>query len=119
MIERLRPETPEELHTPKASAADLARLLDLEIELEAVLGEKRVPLGDLSGTSVGSDLLLLPRGEPVRLVAGNVEIGEGTAVEIEGRLALRIDRLRPIRELAAELGGFLREDGHVDPPDSP
>lgn len=87
----------------------LSRLLGAEVELEAILGEKRVPLGDLSQVDRGDDLLLLPKGEPVRIVAAGVEIGTGTAVEVDGRLALRVDELRPIEEWAAELGGVLRD----------
>ena len=96
---------------PKASPdlSGLSRLLGIEVELEAVLGEKRVPLGDLSKVDRGQDLLLLPRGEPIRIVAAGVEIGWGTAVEVEGRLALRVDTLRPVEEFVAELGGALRE----------
>ena len=100
---------------PKSSLdlSGLSRLLGIEVELEAVLGEKRVPLGDLSKIDRGQDLLLLPRGEPIRIVAAGVEIGWGTAVEVEGRLALRVDTLRPVEEFAAELGGALRE--RLDP----
>ena len=87
---------------------DLAALLAAEVEIEAVLGEKRVPLGDLSNLAVGGDLLLLARDRAIRLVAGGVEIGEGTAVEVGGRLALRVDRVRPFEEFVAELGGNIR-----------
>jgi len=85
--------------------ARLRELLGRSIELRAVLGEKSVPLGDLAAARPGADLLLLPRGESLRLLADGIPIGEGTAVEIDGRLALRIDRLRPLDTIAAELGG--------------
>lgn len=107
MIDRPRPDAAAE---EKPTAADLVELLERELEVEAILGEKRVPLCDLSSTAVGHDLLLLPKGQPVRLVVGAIEIGEGTTVEVEGRLALRIDQLRPVEELAAELGGLLRSE---------
>jgi flagellar motor switch/type III secretory pathway protein FliN len=98
--------------------ARLGALLGRPVALSAILGEKSIPLGDLAAARPGADLLLLPRGEPVRLLADGIDIGEGTAVEVGGRLALRIDRLRPLPAIAAELGGAHR--GDPDPvPDSP
>ena len=91
------------------NARDLASLLGASVEIEAVLGEKRVPLGDISNAEIGADLLLLSRDRSIRLLAAGVEIGEGTAVEVEGRVALRVDRLRPVEEYVAELGGILRD----------
>jgi flagellar motor switch/type III secretory pathway protein FliN len=90
---------------------ELAALLGREVAVEAVIGEKRVPLGDLARAAAGDDLLLLPRDVPVRLFAAAVLIGEGTAVEVAGRLALRIDRLRPLTEIAADVGRALRAGG--------
>ncbi len=87
----------------------LAWLLEREVEVEVILGEKKVPIEDLVCAREGHDLFLLPRHEPLRLVAGGVEIGTGTAVEHQGRLGICIGHLRPIDEIAADLGGKLRD----------
>ena len=89
----------------------LERLLGVEVEVRAVIGEKRVPLGDLLAATPGADLLLLRRGDPIRLIAGEIDIGAGRAVEVAGRLALRVESLRPLEEIAADLGGRLRAPG--------
>jgi len=98
-----------------ASLERLRSLLGREVEIRAVFGEKSVPLGDLAAALPGTDLLLLPRGGSIRLLADGIDIGEGTAVEIDGRLAVRIDRLRPLPEIAAELGGALRRGEDSEP----
>jgi flagellar motor switch/type III secretory pathway protein FliN len=79
----------------------LEELLSAEVEVEAVLGEKRVPLRDLAQLAEGGDLCL-------RLVAAGVEIGEGIAVEVDGRLALQVERVHPPETFLAQLGGEVR-----------
>ncbi len=110
-----------EPHDPPDSTAGhaveelLAWLLECEVEVEVILGEKTVPIEDLVRAREGHDLFLLSRDQPLRLVADGVEIGTGTAVEHQGRLGICIGHLRPIDEVAAELGGKLRDRDSSSP----
>jgi len=99
---------PERMAECEEPLSGLEELLSAEVEVEAVLGEKRVPLRDLAQLAEGGDLCLLPRSEPIRLVAAGVEIGEGIAVEVDGRLALQVERVHPPETFLAQLGGEVR-----------
>ena len=81
----------------------LAELLDLPIRVRVLIGEREVPIPTLLDYDQGSLLELGVRaGDALRLEANGVLLGTGTAVTVEGRLALRLDEVRAPREVLPE-----------------
>ncbi|RVU46926.1 hypothetical protein EA187_07260 [Lujinxingia sediminis] len=65
-----------------------------EVEVEVVVGEVRMELGQLSRLVVGQVLETgSPVGAAVRLMVGAQEIARGELVEVEGRLGVRVEQV--------------------------
>ena len=86
--------------TPPAPAASAARpttmdlLADVEIEVTAELGRRRMSLGEVSRLDVGSVVELdTLAGEPLVLFANGRRIATGEAVVVDGQFGVRIQAL--------------------------
>ncbi|TXD36094.1 hypothetical protein FRC98_13290 [Lujinxingia vulgaris] len=65
-----------------------------EVEVEVVVGEVRMALGQLSRLMVGQVLETgAPVGGAVRLMVGEREVARGELVEVEGRLGVRVEQV--------------------------
>jgi len=72
-------------------AADLARVLPVAITVRAVVGRRTMPLRDVLRLVPGEVLRLERRvEEPLDLEAGGKIVASGSAVEADGRMAIRI-----------------------------
>ncbi len=72
-------------------AADLARVLPVAIPVRVVVGRRTMPLRDVLRLVPGEVLRLERRvEEPLDLEAGGKVVGSGSAVEADGRMAIRI-----------------------------
>ena len=72
-------------------AADLARILPVAIPVRVVVGRRVMALRDVLRLVPGETLELARRAdEPLELEAGGKPVAQGTVVEADGRLALRV-----------------------------
>ncbi len=75
-------------------AADLARVLPVAIPVRVVVGRRSMPLREVLRLLPGETLMLEKRAdEPLELEAGGKPVAQGTVVEADGRLALRVASL--------------------------
>lgn len=70
---------------------DYSRLLNVNVSIAIVLGEKKVPLREIAKIGVGS-IVELDRmvGEPVELHVNDEPLASGEIVAVEGHYGLRI-----------------------------
>ncbi len=107
----------------KTMVADLSSILNLEVPILVVLGERRMRLGEVVGLAAGA-IIELPKGadEPLQLLVNNKEVGTGTAVKVGENFGLRVEGIGDLSErigalagglsggLAGDLAGDLSED---------
>ncbi|MCA9524602.1 MAG: FliM/FliN family flagellar motor switch protein [Myxococcales bacterium] len=79
---------------PEAPRGDASLALDeLELRVEVVVGECRVPLGELAQLSAGQALLLHRATEDgVEVRVQGRTIGEGELIDVDGVLAVRLTK---------------------------
>ena len=72
-------------------------LADLEIHLNARIGEKRISVKNLCNMKAG-DIFILDKfvGEPIDLYAGNAYVAECEAVEIDKNFGIRVTKLNEV-----------------------
>lgn len=70
-------------------------LLDVELELSAILGEADIPLKKVLDLTKGSIIELTNKtAEPIRLLANGCEVAKGEVVIVEDNFGLRITDVR-------------------------
>ena len=90
-------------------AGELDRLLNIEIPIIAVMGEKILTLNDILNLTVGSIIQLdKPAEEHLDLMVNNQRIGKGQTVRTGDNFGLQITELVPVRETIRKLG--MRDD---------
>ncbi len=73
---------------------DFRRLLDIEVEITAYLGETEIPLEEILKLDVGSVIdLQKPAGESVETYVNGRIIGRGEVMVYEKNLAIRINEI--------------------------
>ncbi len=73
---------------------DFDRLLDIEVEITAFLGETELTLGEILHLNVGSVIdLQKPAGESVETYVNGRIIGKGEVMVYEKNLAIRINEI--------------------------
>ncbi len=79
-----------------------------DIELEVVLDERKIALGDVIDLKIGSTILLETSPEdPVRIKCGGVPVTTGQVGRVGDRIAISInDDIRQFRELLREQGAI-------------
>jgi len=79
---------------PKKFQYDFDRLLDIEVEIIAYLGETELTLKDILQLNVGSVIdLRKPAGESVETYVNGRIIGKGEVMVFEKNLAIRINEI--------------------------
>jgi flagellar motor switch protein FliM len=79
-----------------------------DIELEAVLDERKISLGEVVDLKIGSTILLdVSPDDPVRIKCGGVPVTTGQVGRVGDRIAIAInDDIRQFRELLREQGAI-------------
>jgi flagellar motor switch protein FliM len=78
-------------------------LRQTEVALDVVLDQQVMPLSQVLGLRVGDRILLsTPPGAPVSLRCGDVALFEAELGRRESRLAVRIDKVRPMPPIPTE-----------------
>jgi flagellar motor switch protein FliM len=78
-------------------------LRQTEVSLDVVLDQQVMPLSQVLDLKLGDRIVLsTPTGAPVSLRCGDVALFEGQLGRRENRLAVRIDKQRPVPQLPAE-----------------
>ncbi len=73
---------------------DFQRLLDIEVEITAYLGETEIPLEEILKLDIGSVIdLQKPAGESVETYVNGRIIGRGEVMVYEKNLAIRINEI--------------------------
>jgi len=87
------------------SSGELDRLLNIEIPIIAVMGEKIMTLNDVLNLTIGSIVQLdKPAEEHLDLMVNNQCIGKGQTVRTGDNFGLQITELIPVRETIRKLG---------------
>jgi flagellar motor switch/type III secretory pathway protein FliN len=70
-----------------------AKILQVPVELEAVLGTATLTVGELAQLRRGSTVLLDQKvTDPVTVYAGPLEVCTGSVYAVRGQFAVRVDR---------------------------
>ncbi|MFZ4541931.1 MAG: FliM/FliN family flagellar motor switch protein, partial [Rickettsiales bacterium] len=79
-----------------------------DIELEAILDERSISLGEVVDLKIGSTILLdVSPDDPVRIKCGGVSVTTGQVGRVGDRIAIAInDDIRQFRELLREQGAI-------------
>ncbi len=96
-------------------AGKIDLLLDTTVEVSAVLGSTRMPIGELLRMGVGSVIGLdREAGQPVDLLLNGVAFAKGHLVVVEDRMAVRLTEVEtPTDEADDDLGA---EAGDAETP---
>ncbi len=98
------------------STGELDRLLNIEIPIIAVMGEKIMTLNDVLNLTIGSIIQLdKPAKEHLDLMVNNQRIGKGQTVRTGDNFGLQITELVPVRETIRKLG--MKDDIAEPPPE--
>lgn len=98
------------------SSGELDRLLNIEIPIIAVMGEKVITLNDVLNLTIGSIIQLdKPAEEHLDLMVNNQRIGKGQTVRTGDNFGLQITELAPVRETIRKLG--MTDDVPDTPPE--
>jgi flagellar motor switch protein FliN len=83
----------------------LKRLLRIEVPLIAVMGEKRMKLGEVLALKPGTVLELgKPADEPLELMVNDRRVGHGRAVRVGEAYGLEITEIGSPRDTIRNLG---------------
>lgn len=89
---------------PPAATRNIARLLDVELDVVVRFGVTNVPLRDIVRLGVGSMVELnRPVDEPVELLVNGRSLARGEVVVIDGYYGVRITEIGPTTERSALL----------------
>ncbi|BBG65382.1 flagellar motor switch protein FliN [Hydrogenimonas sp.] len=84
----------EKCETKEINPFDFERLLDIEVEITAFLGETKLTLDEILHLGVGSVIdLQKPAGESVETYVNGRIIGRGEVMVYEQNLAIRINEI--------------------------
>ena len=89
-----------------ASAADLTRLLRIQVPVIAVLAQKYMKLGQVLDLSVGSIIQLdKPADDLLDLMVNDQRVGRGETVRIGENFGLQLHEIGSLHETIRKLGG--------------
>ncbi|MBL0927667.1 MAG: FliM/FliN family flagellar motor switch protein [Phycisphaerales bacterium] len=85
--------------------SDLERILKLEVPIIVLLGERRMPMGEVVSIVPGT-IIELPKqaDEELELLVNNKVVGTGTAVKVGENFGLKIAFIGNVKERIAALG---------------
>ncbi|MCG8557255.1 MAG: flagellar motor switch protein FliN [Proteobacteria bacterium] len=85
---------------------ELARIMEIPLELHVELGRKRMKISELLSVAAGTVLeLTTAAGSPLSIYANRTLIAQGEAVVVGERYGVRITEIVPPRERVKRLGG--------------
>jgi len=89
-----------------AKGRDVKRILRLEVPVIAVLGQKRMKLGEVLGLNVGSIIQLdKPSEDLLDLMVNDQRVGRGETVRIGENFGLQIVEMGSVQDTILKLGG--------------
>ena len=102
--------------TDNAPKRDLRRLLRIQVPVIAVLGQKRMKLGEVLGLNVGSIIQLdKPSEDLLDLMVNDQRVGRGETVRIGENFGLQIVEMGSMADTIRKLG-VAEADPHAEPP---
>ena len=89
----------------KTGARDVKRILRLQVPVIAVLGQKRMKLGEVLGLNIGSIIQLdKPSEDLLDLMVNDQRVGRGETVRIGENFGLQVVEMGSVEETIRKLG---------------